>query len=501
MIARGWWPVQRWLAVRPILALALASSPLVALAVLWRPGGVLWPPAIASLVAILAPVLLACGDGSRRRLAGRGTGAALVIAQPLILGAILVDGELLVPIAAAILVAVMLPAALPVRAPPSSADLAPEPRQGRASWLVPLVGLVAVVASLALRGEMHLAIPRLDASLVAIVLGCAAIWIAVTLRPVLALASAAATLAAITLVASPDVTAITVALAMPAPLVAWFRRESGGGFSVWAPALISIGTAAVYAPDPAGAELLMMAMASWLAVATYPSVSTARDPVERSGAGVIAWSRRLFSGLDPYWRVYARSKLVRDPIYGRLAAAARAWGSVLDAGCGPGLTAVLASGRGDTTAYLGIDLDLDKLLVARRALHLGGRTIGGHWRLRRERFPVATLPTERFDTVLVLDVLHYWPHDQQAATLAQLASLLDADGRLYLRECVVDRDGDAGAVARTERFTTYFGLNPETPLTFLSASRIDALITSAGLTVESAEPMGSDNRLWICRRS
>lgn len=501
MISRGWWPLQRWMAVRPVLTLALAGAGIIAIAALWRPSAAVWPAALASVVALLAPVVLACGDGSRRRLAGRATGAALAIAQPLILGALLVDVELLIPIAAASVIAVLLPAVLPLRAPATCAELAPEPALTRTNWLVPLAALASLVVVMAIRGDLHIAVPDLDTRMVTILVACTALWIGISLRPLLGLLIAAAMILAFVLATSQVATPMTVALAMAPPLVAWFRRESAGGFSTWSPAVICVGTTAAYAPDPAGPMLALLSMMSWLVAATYPAVSAATEPVERSGAGVIAWSRRLFAGLEPYWRVYARAKLVRDPVYGRLADSGRAWGSVLDAGCGPGLTAVLATGRGDTTAYLGIDLDIDKLLVARRALHLSGRCIGGDWRLRRERLPVATLPTERFDTVLVLDVLHYWPPDQQAATLAQLASLLDTDGRLYLREGVADGDGDAGKISRGERFTTYFGLNPETPLTFLSAGRIDAMIAGAGLAVESAEPMGSENRLWICRRA
>ncbi len=84
---------------------------------------------------------------------------------------------------------------------------------------------------------------------------------------------------------------------------------------------------------------------------------------------------------------------------------------VLDAGCGPGLATLIAAARTGTTGYLGVDLDLDKLLVARRSLRLAGRELDAVWRLRLDCLPMATPPAERFDTILVLDVLHYWPAD------------------------------------------------------------------------------------------
>jgi DTW domain-containing protein len=72
--------------------------PVIALAAWWRPPIALWATALSCGVAMLAPVLIATGNGSRRRFAGRATGAALVIAQLLILAALLVDVRLLVPI-------------------------------------------------------------------------------------------------------------------------------------------------------------------------------------------------------------------------------------------------------------------------------------------------------------------------------------------------------------------------------------------------------------------
>lgn len=499
MIARGWWPLQRRLAARPVLSIAVACAPLAALAIWWRPPAPLWPAALACVVALLAPIVITRGDGSRRRLAGRATGAAMVIVQPLVLAALFVDVRLLVPIAAAASLGVLLPAVVPVCEPTVGSELPPQPGSSVVRWLLPLVGFVALLLT---RSDLRIAVPELDARIVATMTGCAAIWIGVSMRPLLGIAIVVATVVALALSPSAvPVSPMTIALALITPLVAWFQRESSGGFPIWTPAVIAVATVAAYSEDRAWPVMATVAMLTWLVTALYPAHASAGATGDRSSAGIIGWAQRLFSGLEPYWRFYARAKLAQDPIYARLAGEDRTWGSVLDAGCGPGLTAAVAAGRADTTAYLGIDLDLDKLLVARRALHLSGRPIGGTaWRLRRDSFPLSKLPPDRFDTILVLDVLHYWPDAVQATTLTQLASLLKPDGRLYLRDGIAAVGGDAGHIERGERFTTYFGLNPENTLTFLSAARIAAVIEGAGLTVLNEEPMGSENRLWICRR-
>ncbi|CAN5911221.1 hypothetical protein BH11MYX3_BH11MYX3_03750 [soil metagenome] len=501
MIARGWWPLQRWLAARPVIAIAGACVPVVALATWWRPPIALWATALSCGVAMLGPVLIATGNGSRRRFAGRATGAALVIAQLLILAALLVDVRLLAPIAVAVMFAVLLPSVLPIHAAAPGHDLPAESDHTGARWAVPLLALPVLAVVLPIPTGVLAAVRALDAATILTVASCAALWIAISMRPLLGLAIGAATILAISLSTSSTAVAspMTVALALTTPLAAWFQRESSGGFPAWTPAVLAVATATAFAHDPAWPVLAVVTVMTWLVSAIYPAQTRAIEPDDLSAAGMIAWAQRVFSGLEPYWRFYARAKLAHDPIYCRLAAESRAWGSVLDAGCGPGLTAVLAAGRVDTTGYLGVDLDVDKLLVARRALRVSGRGIGGMWRLRRDRFPLAVPPEEAFDTILVLDVLHYWPLELQATTLAQLASLLTADGRLYLRDAVAAPGSDAGSIERGERFTTYFGLNPENALTFLPAARISELIANAGLAVESEERMGGENRLWICR--
>jgi SAM-dependent methyltransferase len=185
-------------------------------------------------------------------------------------------------------------------------------------------------------------------------------------------------------------------------------------------------------------------------------------------------------------------------VYRALAEDPARWGRVVDLGCGPGLTALLALARGDADAYLGIDLDEYKLRVARRALALGARPLDQAWRLVRATLPLAAPPPDRFDTALVIDVLHYWPRDGQLALLRQARSLLVDGGTLWLRDGVAT-GGDAGLVAGGERFTTRFGLNPPNELHFLSRDAIEAMLVEAGFESGAAVASGAENLLWRCR--
>jgi hypothetical protein len=103
------------------------------------------------------------------------------------------------------------------------------------------------------------------------------------------------------------------------------------------------------------------------------------------------------------------------------------------------------------------------------------------------------------DTVLAIDILHYWPPDQQAAILAWLHRHLLPDGRLWLREMI----SDGARIKRTflgECFTTAIGLNPSGPIHIRRRDEWEASFRAAGLAVLSAQPAGAANVLWCLTR-
>lgn len=335
-------------------------------------------------------------------------------------------------------------------------------------------------------------------------LGLVALWHAVSGSVALALATTAASagwLGYAFLGRTPwefDDLLIGLALAQPLPLVLWHARR---GHRRW-PALLVIGTGVV--PALAVDEVFAVggaALAGCLAVVlgaprplpALPSASGLPD-AER----VLTRARRACQRLTPYWRHYGTAKLRYDPVYRQLAEHTLPWGRVLDAGCGPGLVAALASARGEP-AYCGIDLDEGKLEAAADLLEQLSQPLGGDWRLLQAKLPLPQVPPTRFDTVLLIDVLHYWPEPEQEALLRQLHAVLERGGRLILRDGVADAAGDAGVVGLGERLTTFFGLNPGgSGLHFLSEDAMRALLTRCGFVVQSCEASGGANRLWRC---
>ncbi len=164
-----------------------------------------------------------------------------------------------------------------------------------------------------------------------------------------------------------------------------------------------------------------------------------------------AWQQLHIVACAPYrsagrfaWH-WARGKLGRDPVFrgmlcrGDLPAQAR----VVDIGCGQGLLASLLQACADLQAarqwpaawpvaasarsYTGIELMARD--VARGQQALAGITLAPQLLCADMR--AAALPA--CDLVVILDVLHYVNHPEQAAVLQRVVQALQPTGRLLLR--------------------------------------------------------------------
>jgi SAM-dependent methyltransferase len=547
MIVRAWWPLQDAVGRRPLnasaalaglgagallgfLRLGCPRTVLLALlggaaAVALQVHGVAAQAAAAAALAtavavaafltadgadlaVLAPaaaLLLGAGaELARRRPAGQrqhGIGRATAL---LALGAqagILATWDrpaLCLAVAVAALLGVALVAPLAARRGHEdvhgAAALTAESDDGAGRWIMPVLLLAVLLPGLAwpapAPADGALDLPRLLPVLAPLAL----LWALLIQRPVPILAAVLGLAGGAAVVAASGLPGDRAAIgaAQVVPLLAWMAREAQGGV----PWPVRFAATAVLA----GTALLLPAWMPAAVIAAGATLGIACCPFPRAipGHGLAA-ARRWLHRLEPWWRWHGLAKLALDPVYARLAGDGRPWGRVLDLGCGYGLGAALAAARDGTAAYHGIDLDRDKLLVARRLLRLAGHALDGAWRLEQAAAPLAQPPIGPFDTILLIDVLHYWPRPVQAAVLAQLHGLLADDGVLWLREGVAVA-GDAGTVARGERFTTWFGLNPRGALHFPDRDGLLALLAGCGFACAGIEPCGGENRLLSARK-
>ncbi len=176
------------------------------------------------------------------------------------------------------------------------------------------------------------------------------------------------------------------------------------------------------------------------AIVTYVARRPARDPffqllVRRAS------DRYLDSGITA-WE-FARGKLSGDPVYASVLGAelAAATGTLLDVGCGQGLSLALvaeaqhtaAQGAWDTTRpdppqfgrLVGVELRPRVARVAARALEHEAEILAGDAR---------QTPLPHADVVLLFDVLHLMPDGDQRELLRAIRAALPANGRLLVRE-------------------------------------------------------------------
>jgi SAM-dependent methyltransferase len=146
------------------------------------------------------------------------------------------------------------------------------------------------------------------------------------------------------------------------------------------------------------------------------------------------FARRAEAARAPYraaglfaW-FFARGKLRGDPVFRHLLERELIpeGSRVLDLGCGQGLLASLlkAPGTPRIAAYRGIELMAPDVARAHRALGPGCGVILGD--IRTADFGPA-------DAVVILDVLHYMPLEDQDRVLARIRAALSPGGLLLLR--------------------------------------------------------------------
>jgi SAM-dependent methyltransferase len=528
MIVRLWWPLQDGLRQRPPLAIVLLCvvfalgltgivkqpqtievTALAAVAILLQIHAVaLQLAAIAVLTATMAAVAAfgANEDGllwmaaasalilgpaveqlrghkphSAQYAAGRSTAWIVLSCQFLILGAIDRPWLLLGAIGLMVLGAGIIPAAV-LSHTPAPGPLVIQPRPGFA-WLVGAAPLIAV--DFLLPRPLTIGEPGIAAWFAPL------IWLGLSQRPwpVLGTLVASGAIAFRHGVHALDADAL---LGNLPPLLLWLAREPQRGPStatlIAAHALLL--AMALANPRWASAALFAGILSTWIAFAPAPR------PLRRGS--LEGRARRSLWSQPPAWRWYHLMKWRKDPIYHRLVDDPRQWGKVLDIGSGSGLAGAIAALRPDVTSYHGVDLDCDKLHVAQAWLHRLGAD-PDRFSVSLAAAPFDPLPEERFDTILLVDVLHYWPLEQQRTMLHQARQLLANHGRIYLREGRASENGDVGLVGKGERFTTWIGLNPRQPLVFLNREQLDALCAECDVATVSDDQCGSENYFRVLR--
>lgn len=132
------------------------------------------------------------------------------------------------------------------------------------------------------------------------------------------------------------------------------------------------------------------------------------------------WSKKIFLWLR--WFITPYEKILKD-----LPEA----GTVMDFGCGHGLFSLFLATERPGLQVIGVDHDAGRIRIAQsmaqRAQLPNVQFLSGP-HIHLEDY------TGKLSAVAVIDVLHYFPPDKQAACLQKLQSLLSENGKLLVRE-------------------------------------------------------------------
>jgi SAM-dependent methyltransferase len=189
-----------------------------------------------------------------------------------------------------------------------------------------------------------------------------------------------------------------------------------------------------------------------------------------------------------FLRAYVRAKVRIDPVYAAVfERVSESADPLLDVGCGVGILAAYLRTRGFAAPIRGIDHDERKVTVARRVV-------------QEATFEVADARTSiaTSGTVVLLDLLHYFRSDDQAAILAAAANATT----VIIRDAVRDGSWRYRLTYAQETFSRAVRWLRAERLHFLTRDEI--LRPFAGFDAEVVPLYGRtpfNNYLFVFRRS
>jgi SAM-dependent methyltransferase len=152
-------------------------------------------------------------------------------------------------------------------------------------------------------------------------------------------------------------------------------------------------------------------------------------PVQIGSKQHLRMALRRFRHLEPYPRLFARFKILTDPMFPRLIDFVRPGWKVIDVGCGYGAPAAWLLAAYPDLKFLSCDPNRERTRVAARILGQQGEVLT----CTAQDLP---LENKKADAILLLDILHYLSDQELLKFLDRSRPVLRPEGRLIIRATI-----------------------------------------------------------------
>jgi 1-acyl-sn-glycerol-3-phosphate acyltransferase len=202
--------------------------------------------------------------------------------------------------------------------------------------------------------------------------------------------------------------------------------------------------------------------------------------------------QRLYRYQGKFVEQFVRWKMKLDPMFGALDEVVPRSGFVLDLGCGYGIATHWLAQFTDGRSFLGLDYDENKIRVARR-------TAPDSQRIKFESADILHCDYPACDTILLLDVLHYWTPEKQQLILDKVRQALRPGGRLILRDAARAENAAHRRVNFWEKIATRLGHNQTVEgLHFQTRAELETALQKAGFAKFEIKPgSGRDSNVLL----
>jgi SAM-dependent methyltransferase len=205
----------------------------------------------------------------------------------------------------------------------------------------------------------------------------------------------------------------------------------------------------------------------------------------------LSWALLRYRHMEAYPRLFARFKILLDPMFPRLACFLHSPRHIIDIGCGYGVPAVWLLSLFPQAKVYGIDPDRRRVMIASRAF------AGRGFAEARSAPDLPVSSPDQVDTALMLDMMHLISDDEVRLTLQRLHEKLVPEGRLILRTTVPS----GSRFPRVRRLEVLCLGAMKVTKHFRSVEAVTALLSRAGFIVERTEPdaVGREEVWFVCR--